>query len=162
MNVYRLLASFAFLGFISVSTFAGDKLPIGDPRLIGSWKYDNGFGTLFFHTSFANGDFRRSIYDHGRVREVAKGRWSSDGGIFHIIILKRATSQDPGHFANVEQHVDQEIIEIGSDSYVVHEASFKGDGLMKWIRLGGSDAAQFKADEPDQSADPVDAGHLKR
>jgi hypothetical protein len=159
MNAFRLLVSFAFLGFISVPTFAGDNSPTDDPRLIGSWKYDNGLGTLFFHTSFSNGDFKRSIYSHGRLQEVAKGRWSCNGGVFHIIILKRATSPHPELLANVEQHIDQEIVEISSDSYVVHEASFRGDGLIKWIRIGGSDITQFKADEPNQSTDttPVPA-----
>ena len=157
MKIPRLLAAFAFLGVVGVSTFAEDNSPIGDPRLIGSWKYNNGLGTLFFHTSFANGDFKRSIYDHGRLQELSKGRWSSNGGVFHIIILKRATPSRPGYFANVEQHIDQEIIEISSDSYVVHEASFRGDGLIKWIRIGGSDASQYKADDPTQSADPTPA-----
>jgi hypothetical protein len=157
MNILRLLASFALLSFISVSTFAEDNSQVGDPRLIGSWKYNNGLGTLFFHTSFANGDFKRSIYDHGRLQELAKGRWSCSGGVFHIVILKRASSSNPEHFANVEQHIDQEIIEISSDSYVVHEASFRGDGLIKWIRLGGSDVSQYKADNPSQSTEPSPA-----
>jgi hypothetical protein len=126
-----------------------------DPRFIGSWKFDSYLGTVIFHTSFANGDFKRSVYDHGHLADVSKGTWSADGNIFHIVFLRRATGAHPDRFATIEQHIDQAIIEVAADSYVVHEPSARGAGLIKWVRIGGSDISQYKADERDPPAAPA-------
>jgi hypothetical protein len=151
----RLLGVAAALIFLPAGARAGDSPPGIDPRLIGSWKFSNGFGIVVFHTSFANGDFSRTVYDHGKLEDTSKGRWSSGGNVFHIVFLKRATPARPGWYANIEQHVDQGIIEISADAYVVREASAAGDKLMRWVRIGGSDPADFKADEPDVPATPA-------
>jgi hypothetical protein len=157
MNLYRLLGIAVLFAGASASVHADDSPGGMDRRLVGSWKFSNYMGTLVFHTSFANGDFKRSVYDHGKFKETSKGRWSTDGKTFHIVLLKRATFAHPDRFADIDQRIDQQIIEISADSYVVHEPSAAGDGLMRWIRIGVSDVSQYKADEPDPTADPAPA-----
>ncbi len=152
----HLLILAAVAGFLATPALRADEARAGiDPHFIGSWKFSNYLGTVIFHTSFANGDFTRSLYDHGHLADVSKGRWSADGSTFHIVFLRRATAARPDRFAAIEQHVDQEIIEVSPDSYVVHEPSARGAGLIKWVRIGATDISQYKADAPDPPAEPT-------
>ena len=155
MKLARLIAILAFVLVVQVRAFAADMPVTTDPRLIGSWKFSNGFGTVMFHTSFANGDFERSVYTNDRFQVSAKGRWSSDGKVFHIVILKRITPANPDRYENVEQHFDQEIVQIDENSYTVHEPEAKGDGLITWTRLVDSAHSKTKSDSPNQSKDPT-------
>jgi hypothetical protein len=153
MNLIRMLPILALVGLAPGTMFAGNPAAPIDTRLVGSWAFDNGFGNVLFHTSFANGDFKRTVYDRGKLVVVAKGTWYSDGHTFHIVILKRMTAANPGKFVNVEQHFDQEILDIAKDAYVVREPSVRGDGLIKWRRMGSADLAEYAADGPNQPPD---------
>jgi len=157
MRLTRILGLFAVVWIMPVIIHADNAATAVDNRFVGSWEFNGGLGTVLFHTSFANGDFKRIIYDQGKVEVVAKGKWYSDAHAFHIIIFKRMTPLNPDRFENVEQHFDQEIIEVSQDSYVIHEASAKGNGLIKWTRIGSSDVADFKADVGKAIAVPVEA-----
>jgi hypothetical protein len=127
------------------SSASGISAPSRDSRLVGSWKFSSGNGTVLFHTSFANGDFQRSIYENGKFKALAKGRWTADSRAFHIVLLKRTTYVSPGQWEDLNLHFDQPIVEMGTDSYVVYEADAKGDGLIKWTRIGGPQG--FESDE---------------
>jgi hypothetical protein len=155
MKLARITAILAFVLGVQARAFAADTPITTDPRLIGSWKFNNGIGVVLFHTSFANGDFERSVYINDRCQVSAKGRWSSDGKVFHIVILKRITPANSDQYENVEQHFDQDIVQIGENSYTVREPDAKGDGLITWTRLVDSVHSKTKSDSPNQSRDPT-------
>jgi hypothetical protein len=115
---------------------------------------------VLFHTSFANGDFQRSVYENGEFKVLAKGRWTADSKVFHIVLLKRTTYLHPGQWEEVNVRFDQPIVEMGTDWYVVYEASAKGDGLIKWIRITGGQG--FEADTPMSGQTKTDSAPIEK